>query len=253
VNANGALNIKAMQKAASYFLGENDFRNFCKMDPQRQITVFKRTMTRAEIVPYGTVPGNLDTKVWVFELQGTAFLWHQVRCMMAILFLVGQGLEDPEIVRDLLDVEKYPTKPEYVPAYDIPLVLYNCHYDGLDWRYDESAAITEEKLLQECYATWHEAKLRELISGLVLNQVRPSAAEGANGARQLGVGIGNGVPISAKKYRNLEKRPRQLAFDIVNEKYLKSERYERKRRKLEAVDMVDPSEEVDKNQGAMID
>ena len=28
-------------------------------------------------------------------IKGSAFLWHQVRCMVAILFLIGQGLESP--------------------------------------------------------------------------------------------------------------------------------------------------------------
>ena len=33
----------------------------------------------------------------VFEVSGTGFLWHQVRCMMAVLFLVGMGLEQPQV------------------------------------------------------------------------------------------------------------------------------------------------------------
>jgi tRNA pseudouridine38/39 synthase len=28
-------------------------------------------------------------------IKGSAFLWHQVRCMVAVLFLIGQGLESP--------------------------------------------------------------------------------------------------------------------------------------------------------------
>ena len=30
-------------------------------------------------------------------VSGQAFLWHQVRCMMAVAFLVGLGLEEPEV------------------------------------------------------------------------------------------------------------------------------------------------------------
>ena len=29
------------------------------------------------------------------NIRGSAFLWHQVRCMAAVLFFVGQGLESP--------------------------------------------------------------------------------------------------------------------------------------------------------------
>lgn len=34
---------------------------------------------------------------WQFRVRGTAFLWHQVRCMTAVLFLIGQGLEKPQV------------------------------------------------------------------------------------------------------------------------------------------------------------
>ena len=42
------------------------------------------------------------------KLIGQAFLWHQVRCIVAILFLVGQGKEDTTIIKELLDVERNP-------------------------------------------------------------------------------------------------------------------------------------------------
>lgn len=31
------------------------------------------------------------------KIKGSAFLWHQVRCMVAVLFLIGQGLESPDV------------------------------------------------------------------------------------------------------------------------------------------------------------
>lgn len=43
-----------------------------------------------------------------FELVGSSYLWHQVRCIMAILMLVGEEKEKPDIVTTLLDVEKTP-------------------------------------------------------------------------------------------------------------------------------------------------
>jgi tRNA pseudouridine(38-40) synthase len=33
----------------------------------------------------------------VITVKGMAFLWHQVRCMVAILFLIGENLEEPEV------------------------------------------------------------------------------------------------------------------------------------------------------------
>lgn len=37
----------------------------------------------------------------------------QVRCMMALLLLIGQKLEGPEIINQLLDVQSNPRKPQY--------------------------------------------------------------------------------------------------------------------------------------------
>lgn len=36
-------------------------------------------------------------QLWVIKIRGSAFLWHQVRCMVAVLFLVGRGLESPDV------------------------------------------------------------------------------------------------------------------------------------------------------------
>ena len=46
-------------------------------------------------------------------VSGLAFLWHQVRCMVAILFLVGNQLEKPELIDHMLDIEACPRKPQY--------------------------------------------------------------------------------------------------------------------------------------------
>ena len=35
--------------------------------------------------------------MYVATLQGNAFLWHQIRCIMAVLMLVGQGKEQPTV------------------------------------------------------------------------------------------------------------------------------------------------------------
>lgn len=37
----------------------------------------------------------------------------QVRCMMALLLLIGQKLEVPEVIDQLLDVQSNPRKPQY--------------------------------------------------------------------------------------------------------------------------------------------
>ncbi|KAK7079647.1 tRNA pseudouridine synthase 3 [Halocaridina rubra] len=70
----------------------------------------------------------------VATIEGQAFLWHQVRAIMAILFLIGDGKENPSIVRELLNVEKHPRKPQYCLASDLPLNLYRTSFPGIGWQ-----------------------------------------------------------------------------------------------------------------------
>lgn len=119
------LNLDLMQEAADKFLGEHDFRNFCKIDGSKQLNNFKRTILKSKIVDTG--------KICYFELQGTAFLWNQVRSMMAILFLVGQKLENTDIVSKLLDVKTNPKRPVYEIAWGVPLELYDCEFPEMEW------------------------------------------------------------------------------------------------------------------------
>jgi len=149
------LDVPRMQDAASRLLGEHDFRNLCKMDASKQITNFRRTILQATISP-----ARLEDKadldgVWVFDLKGTAFLYNQVRHIVAVLFLIGAGLERPSLMTALVNVDKenpYPAfkegeptppvvdrKPEYQMADGLPLVLWDCVYSDEDvrWQIDE--------------------------------------------------------------------------------------------------------------------
>ncbi|KAI3610538.1 trna pseudouridine synthase 3 [Moniliophthora roreri] len=144
------LDIRKMQDAASRLVGDHDFRNLCKVDAGKQITVFVRKILKAELVP---VEGDETTSgMYVLNLVGTAFLYHQVRHMMAVLLMVGRGLEEPSVVTSLLNVnegaerarageplEVVDRKPEYQMADALPLVLWDCGYSNKDveWRTDD--------------------------------------------------------------------------------------------------------------------
>ena len=43
----------------------------------------------------------------------------QVRCIAAVLIMVGQGLEPPSVVAQLLDVDRHPAKPQYNMAPEV--------------------------------------------------------------------------------------------------------------------------------------
>ena len=52
---------------------------------------------------------------------------------MTILALIGNGLEETQLVTQLLDVEKIPRRPGYKPAQPDGLVLTGCQFEGLQW------------------------------------------------------------------------------------------------------------------------
>jgi tRNA pseudouridine38/39 synthase len=151
--ANG-LDIALMREGARRLVGEHDFRNLCKLDPAKQITNFRRRILRAEINLVADTVDNLAAQndvLYVLDLVGTAFLYHQVRHIMAVLFLVGSGLEHPSVVSALLNVSGTEAsapgdlalpvvdrKPEYQMADALPLVLWECGYAESDvqWRTD---------------------------------------------------------------------------------------------------------------------
>ncbi|PWN19409.1 pseudouridine synthase [Microstroma glucosiphilum] len=112
------MDIDAMREAASYFLGEHDFRNFCKVDASKQIKNFRRRIDGVSIdevesgwpsagsigVLQSQKTGEGGEAMYVLNLRGTAFLYHQVRHIMVVLLLVGAGLEKPSIVKELLNI-----------------------------------------------------------------------------------------------------------------------------------------------------
>ncbi|CAN0536800.1 unnamed protein product, partial [Ectocarpus sp. 12 AP-2014] len=69
------------------------------------------------------------------QVCGQAFLWHMVRCLMAVLFMVGRGLESPDVMSFLLDMERCPGKPHYDMAPDGPLLLHGCRFRSLNFQY----------------------------------------------------------------------------------------------------------------------
>ncbi|KAI9491350.1 pseudouridine synthase, partial [Zychaea mexicana] len=123
--ANNDICIDRIRKAATYLLGEHDFRNFCKFNPSKNLAHYRRTILSVNVTTTTSADKHRPSFARL-EIKGTAFLWHQVRCIVSILLLVGQRLEEPEVVQWLLDVDRVPGKPEYPLASSLPLVLYEC-------------------------------------------------------------------------------------------------------------------------------
>ncbi|WVW84286.1 tRNA pseudouridine(38-40) synthase [Kwoniella bestiolae CBS 10118] len=231
------LDLELMNKGAEYLIGENDHRNFCKLDGSKQIKNHRRTVLKA----YFELDANTNGERVIFNLIGTAFLWHQVRHIIAVLFLVGSKLEQPEIVKDLLDVEKYPSKPIYTMGEPLPLTLHECGYeDGiLDWRfggYDGPYTTLTQERKEEIYvdamggregferqllAVSQEADLRSWQINGSLRKMREIYGETTRKDKigQVIYPVGGGEVVIGMNYRKLEDRPRGETPEQVNRKW----------------------------------
>ena len=289
----GWLDIEAMRQAAHKFVGLHDFRNFCKVDDSKQIENFHRRIFHADIEeldpsrnPVGYVgkvgfqqyagpnaadrghslddsvkPQASTPTIYAFTLHGSAFLWHQVRHMVAILFLVGQGLEMPSLVDELLDIDQNPCKPHYEMADDAPLVLWDCIFpqeesgsrdDALQWVYVGDYVGNEEGIMKaggskgggkygmggvvdDMWSVWRRRKMDEILAGTLLDVVvgqgrinQEDILEGRtrNISSQKVFQGGNGYKLRGK-YIPVMKRPKMETVEALNAKYVKKKGLEK--------------------------
>ena len=277
----GWLDIEAMRQGAGHFVGLHDFRNFCKVDASKQITNFQRRVFHAEIEavksntgPVGYIAnpdfrmfeGACDSgttseepsstpQIYTFTVHGSAFLWHQVRHMVAILFLIGQGLESPSLVPALLDVQQNPTKPKYELADDAPLVLWDCIFpregddsrqDALEWVYVGEQPCTENGtaagsgkgkygmggVVDDLWRVWRGRKIDEVLAGMLLDVVaeqgnspdhvrlQPNEQQGSKArASSQKIFVGGNAPRLAGRYVPVLERPRMESVEVANAKY----------------------------------
>lgn len=261
------LNLAAMRDAAARLVGEHDFRNLCKIDPSKQITSFRRKILRADIsstsvlmndntVGVGEDPGHMC----VFDLVGTAFLYNQVRHIMAVIFLVGAGLEPPSVMTALLNTdsafperpsdkneplpEAVSCKPEYQMADPLPLVLWECSYKTGDVSWITDNPEREENAdAKSLYRQLHAVHARRLVHSVLdahflnaasalhpppppafpLDAASHQAFLQNNPSTVLSIPLGGGSVrrIAARSYTPLLRRKRLEHVDAVNERWRK--------------------------------
>lgn len=261
------LDLAAMQDAASRLVGEHDFRNLCKVDPTKQLTSFTRRILSATIDP---VEDN--SHLYVFNLRGTAFLYNQVRHIMAVLFLVGTRLEQPSIVDALMNVDAdnpHPPsrdgelappvvscKPLYEMADPLPLVLWDTGYDEgtMSWRADhdtESEGDSEKHPSNNVYSTMQTLLERsEIHTALDAHFLRAAAKHHAPSPQYFPVGnagvqplhkdsvlavpTGGGTYRRGAEYTPLLQRGRTDSVEQINERWRLGQGARRQERKAAA-------------------
>ncbi|RMZ80787.1 hypothetical protein DV737_g2848, partial [Chaetothyriales sp. CBS 132003] len=272
----GWLGIERMREAAKKLIGSHDFRNLCKIDPSNQMSSCVRSISYADIEEWPTAaadPGaiwtqnehlnmrgrqpeeqqsqvgvNAAPKLYTFTVHGSAFLWHQVRCMIGVLFLVGQGLEEPSVIDELLDIDKNPRRPLYEMADDKGLVLWDCAfgdeigqsgwvYAGDDAGVGALTSKTDGKfglagVVNVVWKQWRAAKMDEVLTssllGLVLSQgdgtafLRGGFRDPATASRSQKIFHGgDGARIQGKYVRVMDK-PKMATLEEQNDKYAKT-------------------------------
>ena len=125
------LDLDAMNEAIEQFEGTHNFINFCRIDVVAT-TNHERTIKKARIERFQewqSLEEDPRNQMYYFHFIGNAFLWHQIRFMATILFMVGSHKEDPAIVGQMLDPTIFPRKPNYPISPEYPLILENCKYE----------------------------------------------------------------------------------------------------------------------------
>lgn len=233
VHGRDPLDLKLMEEAAALLLGEHDFRNFCRLDGSKQIENHSRRVMKAWFEP-GPLPDQV-----VFNLIGTAFLWHQVRHIIAVLFLVGSKLEAPTLVSDLLDVARFPGKPGYNMGHPLPLTLHRCEYKPgtLDWRYgpydgpweslqgeekEKARPLAEnglDQLQRSLDSAKQEAETRAWQVGGALRRVKEILGEPSFVEETHHVVTGAGETFHTKNWAPVTTRPQGDTPELTNHKW----------------------------------
>ena len=113
------LDAAQMQKAASYLIGEHDFKSFCS----EHTTVETTVRTIYEI----TVEQSAD--LITIRVTGSGFLYNMVRIIAGTLIEVGKGRLAPESMLDILNACDRAKAGPTAPACGLTLVKYL--FDGI--------------------------------------------------------------------------------------------------------------------------
>ncbi|MBA4301052.1 MAG: tRNA pseudouridine(38-40) synthase TruA [Cyclobacterium sp.] len=95
--ANGINSLEQMQENAGLFVGEHNFKAFCKVSGNK--TDFTREILRAKVFETEAFSTEFSPeKTYCFEVIGTGFLYHQVRKMVSAIWYFS-----PDEIKKRLD------------------------------------------------------------------------------------------------------------------------------------------------------
>ncbi|KAG2078407.1 pseudouridine synthase [Suillus decipiens] len=209
------LDISVMQSAANRLV-----------ESGKQITNFHRRVIRAQISPVSPESDG-NKRVYVFDPLGSAFLYHQVQHIMAVLFLVGTGLvEQPSVISVLMNV--FPAELNSLPKTQLPLVDRKPEYqmaDALplmlwDWNGASSDLYYRLHSIHQCSLIHVTLDEYFLTPASKYHSPPPHTLLHSNLGREpvLGVPLGAGTYKRGAKYVPLLERKRLDHVDVANER-----------------------------------
>ncbi len=107
------IDVEKMRQAASYLVGEHDFKSFCTPRTQAEETV-RRIYSL-------TIEREADDVIAI-RIQGNGFLYNMVRIIAGTLLRVGTGLYGPDHVAEILDARDRQKAGPTLPAKGLTLI-----------------------------------------------------------------------------------------------------------------------------------
>ena len=108
------LDVKKMKEAATYLVGEHDFKSFCSADTQVESTV--RTVYEVAVTQSG--------EDIVISVSGNGFLYNMVRIIAGTLLEVGKGRIEPNEMPRILEAKNRQASGPTAPPHGLTLVKY---------------------------------------------------------------------------------------------------------------------------------
>ncbi|KAH0576675.1 tRNA pseudouridine38/39 synthase [Spironucleus salmonicida] len=131
------ISIDLMRDASQKLIGWKNYKNFCF--EKQEIDNYTRKIRSFDFL--------VDENTLQIRINGTAFLYHQIRCIISILVLIGLKLETLDIIDYLLDIETIQTRPKYIIAPPEFLLFEKPEYQDIVWN-----TSTKDKIIKNIQA-----------------------------------------------------------------------------------------------------
>lgn len=115
------LDVEKMREAASYLVGEHDFKSLCTHKEEVENTV--RTIYSLDVLKEGDLIR--------LRIRGNGFLYNMVRIIAGTLLRVGSGYYEPGYMKELLEAKDRQAAGETAPPQGLTLVKIE-YPDGED-------------------------------------------------------------------------------------------------------------------------